>query len=95
MKLVQWKDSDGLYHLSLVRDGDPNRSAPQGLPQDPPDITQLNWREIQKTLHNELVARRLITLEDVTKSQNGLTAAIQTALRRPVANLYRSAKTGG
>ena len=95
MKLIEWKDSSGLHHLSLIRDGDSANDAPQGLPQDPPDVAQLNWREVQKTLHNELVARRLITLEDVTKSQNGLTAAILAALRRRVANLYRSAKTGG
>ena len=95
MKLVQWKAQDGFYHLSLIRDGDSPNNAPQGLPQDPPDITQLNWREIQKTLHNELVTRRLITLEDITKSQSGLTAAILAALRRRVAALYRSAKDGG
>lgn len=95
MKLIEWKDANGLYHLSLIRDGDSNSNAPQGLPQDPPDIAQLNWREIQKTLHNELVIRRLITLEDVTKSQSGLTAAILAALRRQVAALYRSAKDGG
>jgi len=95
MKLIEWKDANGLYHLSLIRDGDSPNDAPQGLPQDPPDITQLNWREIQKTLHNELVARRLITLEDVTKSQSGLTAAILTAIRRQVFALYRSAKDGG
>ena len=95
MKLIEWKDSNGLYHLSLIRDGDSPSTAPQGLPQDPPDITQLNWREIQKTLHNELVIRRLITLEDVTKSQSGLTAAILTVIRRRVIDLYRSAKDGG
>jgi hypothetical protein len=95
MKLIEWKDTNGLYHLSLIRDSDPDSNAPQGLPQDPPDITQLNWREIQKALHNELVVRRLITLEDVTKSQSGLTAAILAALRRQVAALYRSAKDGG
>jgi len=95
MKLVEWKDTSGLYHSSLIRDGDPDSSAPQGLPQDPPDITQLNWREIQKALHNELVVRRLITLEDITRSQSGLTAAILTAVKQQVVALYRSAKDGG
>jgi len=95
MKLIQWKAPDGFYHLSLIRDGDSTNDAPQGLPQDPPDITQLNWREIQKTLHNELVVRRLITLEDITRSQGELTAAILTAIRRQVIALYRSAKDGG
>ena len=95
MKLIQWKAPDGFYHLSLIRDGDSANNAPQGLPQDPPDITQLNWREIQKALHNELVVRRLITLEDITKSQSGLTAAILTAVKQQVVALYRSAKDGG
>jgi len=95
MKLVQWKDARGFFHLSLLRKDDPNSDAPQGLPQDPPDLSAIDWNAVRRDLHNELVVRRLITLEDITRSQSGLTAAILTALRQRVVALYRSAKDGG
>ena len=95
MKLVQWKDSKGYFHLSLLRRDDSNSDAPQGLPQDPPDLSTIDWKAVARDLHNELVVRRLVTLDDVTRSQSGLTAAILASLKQRMVALYRNAKTGG
>ena len=95
MKLVQWKDARGFFHLSLLRQDDPNSDAPQGLPQDPPDLSAIDWKAVMRDLHNELVVRRLVTLDDVMRSQSGLTAAILASLKQRLVALYRNAKTGG
>lgn len=95
MKLVQWKDARDFFHLSLLRKDDPNSDAPQGLPQDPPDLSTIDWEAVRRDLHNELVVRRLVTLDDVVRSQSGLTAAILASLKQRLVALYRNAKTGG
>lgn len=95
MKLVQWKDPKGYFHLSLLRKDDPDSNALRGLPQDPPDLSTIDWKAVMRDLHNELVVRRLVTLDDVTRSQNGLTAAILASLKQRMVALYRNAKTGG
>jgi len=95
VKLVQWRDSQGYFHLSLLREDDHDSDAPQGLPQDPPDLSTIDWKAVMQDLHNELVVRRLVTLDDVTKSQSALTAAILASLKQRLIALYRDAKMGG
>jgi len=88
MKLVEWTDEVGWKHLALLRDGDPDDMATQGISRDPPDINQLNWDEIKRDLHNELVNRRLSDWRDVQKRQGDLTGAVQAVLRRRLKLLY-------
>lgn len=90
MKLVKWTDSEGWKHLSLLRDDDPPQMAIQGINRDPPDINQLDWNEIKRDLHNELVGRGLSDWREVQKRQGDLTGAIQAVLRRRLKLLYRS-----
>ena len=90
MKRVTWTDGVGKNHAALIRDDDSQETAQKGhgIPQDPPDVEQLDWSGIARDLHNELLARGLVTKDDVVKSQNGVTSAILAALRRKVLTLY-------
>ena len=91
MKIVDFTDSRGRMRRALLKEEDPPEWAEQnrGIPQDPPDLDQLNWEEIQVKLHNELMVRGLLNYEDVQKQQNGLEAAIKAALLPRLIRLYR------
>jgi len=92
MRTVTWTDGDGLQHRALCRDTDDNSHAREhGIRLDPPDvIAGIDWTQVARDLHNQLVARRLATLDDVRASQDGLTAAVLAALKRKVVELYQS-----
>jgi sugar phosphate isomerase/epimerase len=91
MKHAEWKDGRGYLHRALVRDGDPDSLAPQGVPQDVPDLGKIDWDDLRRELHNELHRRGLFTWEDVQRSQNGLTGAVLAVMRRRLVALYREA----
>jgi hypothetical protein len=61
MKIVIWKDKHGYKHRSLLRDTDRDDQAAYGVPQDPPDLNQIDWEEVKKEIHNHLVEKGLIT----------------------------------
>lgn len=89
MKQVLWTDEKGYQHRSLLRDSDPDHLAPQGIPQDPPDLSHLDWEELKRALHNELVDRGLSTWSDVQRSQDGVSAAVTKIFKRPLVGLYK------
>jgi hypothetical protein len=90
MKNVVWTDGDGYKHVSRLRDRDPDHMAPEGIPLDPPDLSQLDWQEIQRELHNLLVDKELFTWKDVQRSQNGVSSSILSVMKRPIVALYRN-----
>lgn len=89
MRFVIWEDEQGLRHRSVIRDDDPDELAEKCIPQDPPDINDLDWDEIKRDLHNALVSRGLFNYDDLIHSQNGVTGAIMTALRSRLIALYK------
>lgn len=89
MRLVQWEDENGLLRSSFVKDNDPDEAAAQGIPHDPPDISRLDWDQIQTDLHNELVKRGLFSWADVQKQQTTLPLAINAVLKQRLMALYR------
>lgn len=89
MRLVFWIDEQGYKHNSYVRDSDPDEMAPLGYLHDPPNLVQLDWEGIQRELHNLLVDRGLITLEDVQRQQRNVQSAIQAVLLRKMIDLYK------
>lgn len=91
MRLVEWTDRHGYKHKSLILDSDPDYKAPEGVLQDPPDVRQLDWDEIQRDLHNALVERGLLTWTDVQREQNGLSGAISAVMKNRIVRLYREA----
>lgn len=90
MREITWIDEDGYKRRSLIRDDDPNELAPQGIPVDPPDLSRLDWLEIQRDLHNILVDRGLSTWEDVRSANGGVTSSIVSVMKRRVIALYRT-----
>lgn len=93
MRPVQWTDDKGYYRLSLLRDNDPEELAPKGLPSGPPDINELDWEELKREIHNLLVSNRLLTWDDVKRSQNGITSIVNVTLKRELILLYRRKAT--
>lgn len=89
MRIVEWTDEKGFNHRSLVRDNDGDNMAPEGILQDPPDLSRIDWEEVQQELHNMLLSRGLVTWNDVQAAQNGVTSAIVSVLKRRVIHLYR------
>lgn len=89
MKLVEWKDSDGYMRRRWLKDSDPNEMGMQGIPEESPDMDALDWDNIRRNLHNQLMARGLYSFHDVQRSQNGVTATIRSAVVRPLLDLYR------
>ena len=89
MRLVKWTDNDGYDHLAWVKNNTSDLDAPEGLPADPPDIHAIDWDEVKKELHNQLVERQLIDWEAVCQSENGLNNVILSVLKRRLQSLYR------
>lgn len=91
MRRVLWKDKKGRNHAAFVRDGDGDDVAQQGfgISADPPDVNRLSCAKLLRNLHNELLARGLVTQDDVIKAQNGVTGAVLAVFKREVLQLYR------
>jgi hypothetical protein len=80
---------------ALVRDGDPDETAPErGIPNDPPDLDRLDWDTLKRELHNELVKRGLYDFEDVQRQQNGVSLAIRRVITKRVLALYKETDYG-
>lgn len=94
MKLVQWTDEDGWKHQSLIRDDMDDSLAYQGMPQDPPDLNELDCEQLFRDLHNLLVDRNLLTMEDL-QGNNNLRNAVEVVFFRSIFELYRKKSIGG
>lgn len=95
MRSVIWTDDRGLRHHSLLREHEDDSMAPEGMPQDPPDVVnRIDWQQVAHDLHNQLVDRHLFTEADLQADRSGtlLTGAVLAALRRRVIMLYRQEK---
>lgn len=89
MRRVLWEDRNGFLRASLIRDNDPDDVAEQGIPVEPPDLEDIDWEEVKRLLHNELVRRQLFTFDDVQREQKGITVSVVSVMRRKIVELYR------
>lgn len=94
MRLVHFTDERGYKYVSMVRDSDPDESAPEGIIQGPPDVEFLDWDDIKRRLHNALVDRGLFDYNDLVRQQVGVQGAILSTLKRPVVELYKEHRDG-
>jgi hypothetical protein len=92
MKFVKWTDSNGIKHLAGITDNIPEKMPHLGYQFDPPDVFNINWQDVAKDLHNQLVDRGLFTYEDIQRYQNRLAGAILASLRKRVKRLYKENK---
>jgi hypothetical protein len=67
MKTIDYKDESGQWFVVLIPDDAPNSNAKYGIVLGPP---------IRIRLHNELFARRIITIADAKRNR----VAVQSAL---------------
>jgi hypothetical protein len=95
MKVVIWQDSSGLKHRSLLRNHDSTDTTTLAKHiSDPPDVVgRIDWEQVARALHNQLVERGLFTWDDVQAQSQGLPGAILSALRLEVTKLYREVRT--
>jgi len=80
MKTVSYIDNNGYNRVRTIRQSVPNKEAFRGIPSEPPDLSVIDWEEVRKELHNLLLARGLISLENVNHSkilQNSITSVLQ------------------
>jgi len=89
MRMVIWEDIYGYKRRSAVRDFDRDELAEYGISQDPPTLDDLDWDAIKRDLHNALVSRGIFDYNDVTRTQNGVTGAILSAMRGKLITLYK------
>ena len=82
LREVQWTDEAGFVWRVLLRTDQPDSDAYLGIPVGPPDLSELGFpSELERVLHQQLVARGLWTMKDVQARPQELTAALQAAYR--------------
>jgi hypothetical protein len=89
MRLVTLEDENGYLQQYYVKDSDPDSMAKKGMQHKMPDLSQIDWEDVQKELHNILVQRGLVTWRDVQEQQNSLVPAIVSVMKRRLIALYR------
>ena len=89
MRIVTWTDQHGWKHRSMVRDGDPDDVAPKGVPQDPPDLRQLDWEGVMRDLHNALVEQGVVDWLSWQQCNCGR-QLIELVLKRRLISLFRA-----
>lgn len=89
-RLVEWTDDGGYLHLSWLPPDMPDSQAAQGLPVGIPDLAGLDWEEVARELQNRLVKRGIVSLDDIGRSQNGLSHSILAVLKPRLIELYQN-----
>jgi hypothetical protein len=90
-KIIVFEDKDGYLRRRLMREDMPDTDAYMGIPADPPDLSQIDWGTVQRELHNLLVKRAIISIDDVEEMKH-LSNAILSVLHPKVVGLYKLKK---
>ena len=69
MRLVTWEDEKGFMRQSYVPDNAPDSRASSGIAHNPPDLSEMDWGEVERELNNALIAQGLITWQDVQRQR--------------------------
>lgn len=81
-RVTSFTDVDGRKWAVTLPDDAPDSDAPLGLLLGPPSLETLGLPlEAEVRLHNELFARRLWTLADVTRRRMDILGALQSAFK--------------
>ena len=89
-RLVEWTDEDGYLRLSWLPPEMADSQAAHGLPVATPDLSALDWATIGRELQNRLVERGLLSLDDIGRSQNGLSHSILAVLKPHLIKHYQN-----
>lgn len=80
MRYETWTDEHGYDHRSMLPDWDKESHPSEGIPADPPDLSEIDWADVQKRLHNQMVGRSIFTWDDLRRNGGDLKNAILTAI---------------
>ena len=89
MRTVIWTDRHGYKHRSLVRDGDPDDAAEQGIMQDPPDLHLADWEGVIRDMHNAFIEHGVCSWLEIQKANN-LSSIIFPPVKKRIIGLFRS-----
>jgi hypothetical protein len=87
MKLVVYEGRDGKLHRTILRDSDPEELAEEGIPLDPPNISDI-LEEAKTELHNELVRKDLFDVGALNRNDGSLSAAVNKCITRKIIKRY-------
>ena len=88
MKYVTYTDKDGYKRRSLIKDTDGDDKAQYGIPAGPPDLRQLDYVRLMRDMSNALADSEIWNLQDLQRSQIGVTVATNV-IKRALIMLYR------
>jgi len=83
-------DENGYNQVVMSLDHNPEN----GLPIHQFDIHSIDWDQVKKELHNELIDRELFTWEDV-QLKGGLENVIKTVLKKHLIYQYKRGMKNG
>lgn len=89
MRTVIWTDRKGYKHRSLIKDDQPDSEAPMGIVQDPPDLHEVDWEAVIKSLHNSFVETGVTSWLELQRKQN-LQNVIFRCVKPRIIALFRS-----
>lgn len=96
MKVVTYEDEDGWLRQSMIKDNMHISEGPKGIPNNPPDISQLDWTQIQKELNRLMIKRKLISMKDLQGGGHRLLEnAVMLAVLKPIVELYKKEASYG
>ncbi len=87
MKLIKYEE-DGFIKQSFIPHDMNVEDADKGIPNNPPDLLRLDWKEIAKELNNLLIERNLITLKDIAE-HGSLQNTILSIIKPKIVELYK------
>ena len=90
MRQAKYTDILGRVWVTYIPDGVPESDASMGVPVGPPSMDPLGLpQDIAIALHNELVARGLLTARDIKRRRQDVVAALRSALKISVPDVVR------
>jgi hypothetical protein len=95
MRIVEYTDELGWMRRSLIKDNMRPEQAVQGIPRNPPDLSQLNCEDILRELNNLIVERGLFTIADLNKNPNSLRGAVLGIIYPKIIDLYKNHHQSG
>jgi hypothetical protein len=88
-RVVTYIDDRGRKIPVALPSGVPDSAAPLGVPIEHIDVDELDWDEIKRDLHNQLVDAGLFTWNDVQRAQNAITGLVNLVVAKRLLNHYR------
>lgn len=91
MKTLIYTDPQGYKFNALVRDTDTNPAI--GVLSGPPHLSQIEWPDIGRELHNTLLDKGFFSVKDVQIRQTEFNQIILATVGKKIFRLYQQEET--